>query len=890
MQYEVTTSTLNVEISDKSSLAVGANINLIKAGELEVEEAVKKGIEIFNDNAAIKQAEVNAAVSEARDWAIKIDGKVDDDDYSSKYYAQQAADLMNDGVIATGGTTKRSLQDHFGDILNVKDFGAKGDGVTDDTAAFESALLKNKTIYVPCGSYKLNKQLYGKFITDNKLTFTNKKIYVENIGYIGNDLRKDIFSVFDYEFPGYSNCVSALGVDITAVACAFAINSETKERFIFVGYKVKSGIGMAISCYNLTTDSFVGYNYSTTTMISEGMVVKYNSGFDVYINPMTEQRIYKATFLGNGSEITFSQYSSFENENKMAYRNGTWLLRTLRKNTSDKKFNMVLTDDSFNVISQITMPLYEYDLLSDYSSPDLIQHKIPHKQGIGLLDNSWCFFAGGSSSGIYNNGEENNGVIEYSFEGDFIRSSICNTNEYINVLNNVSGKTITWLENEGGFIDDCNRIVSMNCVKLSNNSRKLYFIEEFSKSATSFDCSGIFDTAHYGNVLNKLSSVSFPYFYGNKLKNPLTNENFDTIDDVAQFMIKANISYLKITDALTYGLYSACGINIIDPLSTSKFYTIELTNKDGSSVNVDITTANQNHIQDKEISKRSYVIYNLGSTPTLNLESNMVNSLYVMGSSTREDSASLNEKPTIEFNGGSEAIISWETYRDRENKYALMRFIDNGTRCFWDIGYSALYKSPQEIRMGVHSTYGAKNKNAGLVIKSDSAYPAANSVMSLGIPSMRWTEVFADTATINTSDERMKQDIEDIDERVFRAWEKVDFKQFRFKEAVNKKGENARIHFGIIAQQVKEAFESEGLDGFKYGLLCYDEWDDEYEDIEVTDKPAEYDEAGNVIAPAEVHTEKRLVRAAGNAYGIRYGEALALECAYQRWKLEQRLA
>jgi hypothetical protein len=131
--------------------------------------------------------------------------------------------------------------------------------------------------------------------------------------------------------------------------------------------------------------------------------------------------------------------------------------------------------------------------------------------------------------------------------------------------------------------------------------------------------------------------------------------------------------------------------------------------------------------------------------------------------------------------------------------------------------------------------------------------PTTDNTKFLGLPAARWSTVFAGTGTINTSDEREKQDIETLDEaekRVAIALKSL-VKKFRFKDAVQAKGDGARIHVGVIAQEVVAAFQAEGLDPVRYAMVCYDEWD------------AELDEDGNEVRPA------------GNCYGIRYDELLA---------------
>ena len=202
-----------------------------------------------------------------------------------------------------------------------------------------------------------------------------------------------------------------------------------------------------------------------------------------------------------------------------------------------------------------------------------------------------------------------------------------------------------------------------------------------------------------------------------------------------------------------------------------------------------------------------------------------------------------------------------------------------------------------------------------------SIYPetSLDGLVTLGASDRRFSQVWASTGTIQTSDENLKDEIQDIPEAVLRAWGKVKFQQFKFKDAITKKGANARIHMGVIAQRIQEAFKSEGLDAHNYGLFCYDEWEDQYEDIEVIVKPEVkgqvkvidsqamyntiYKEDGTeeqiLVSPEKFHmeeqvieeavyeTQKKLVQPAGSRYSVRYEECLALECAYQRWRLDQ---
>jgi hypothetical protein len=98
--------------------------------------------------------------------------------------------------------------------------------------------------------------------------------------------------------------------------------------------------------------------------------------------------------------------------------------------------------------------------------------------------------------------------------------------------------------------------------------------------------------------------------------------------------------------------------------------------------------------------------------------------------------------------------------------------------------------------------------------------------IDLGASNARFDDVYATNGTIQTSDRNEKQDIESLteaEERVAVACKGL-LKKFRWKSAVQDKGDDARIHFGIIAQDLQAAFEAEGLDAGRYGMFTSNTW------------------------------------------------------------------
>ncbi len=93
--------------------------------------------------------------------------------------------------------------------------------------------------------------------------------------------------------------------------------------------------------------------------------------------------------------------------------------------------------------------------------------------------------------------------------------------------------------------------------------------------------------------------------------------------------------------------------------------------------------------------------------------------------------------------------------------------------------------------------------------------------IDFGTSAYRFQDIYRSGSTYSTSDRNKKQDIRDLTDAEARVATvaKGSLKAFRYIDSVEAEGDEANIHFGIIAQDLKAAFEAEGLNANDYQVF-----------------------------------------------------------------------
>lgn len=140
-------------------------------------------------------------------------------------------------------------------------------------------------------------------------------------------------------------------------------------------------------------------------------------------------------------------------------------------------------------------------------------------------------------------------------------------------------------------------------------------------------------------------------------------------------------------------------------------------------------------------------------------------------------------------------------------------------------------------------------------------------------PNGTWT--WQGSAVQITSDQRYKQQINAIDDKLLDAWKDVAPVQFKYNDAVEEKGDNARLHTGYVVQQIAEACQNNDVDIDNYGLYCHEVYPERTEEVTITNEDGTTKKETKVIEEASEH------------YSLRYTEALIVECAFLRREVER---
>jgi hypothetical protein len=169
-------------------------------------------------------------------------------------------DLKNGGS-TPAGAINRTINEKAQDRLSVKDFGAVGDGTTDDTSAIQAALTyggpAGKVIFFPAGQYKITS---GLTFTPNGggidmesvdygvgATSSDYGIYAYGTGYTALTVNPSRFTTFNVCLGGLSNTLNGIYFDNPQQGVAGKIQVSN-----FGGFGVKID-----KCYDCLFDTIV---------------------------------------------------------------------------------------------------------------------------------------------------------------------------------------------------------------------------------------------------------------------------------------------------------------------------------------------------------------------------------------------------------------------------------------------------------------------------------------------------------------------------------------------------------------------------------------------------------------------------------------------------------
>ena len=149
-----------------------------------------------------------------------------------------------------GNGYSRNLGDKLADIVSIKDFGAKGDGTTDDTSAIQDALdyaeTLNCALFVPAGTYICSSAITYSGSNNFSFTIYGEGSYISQLVFTGAtdglvvtfaDWRDGIFEIRNLGlFANYNGSTTALKVSCTTYTSSGTAKGPTIDN-VYVAHR-----------------------------------------------------------------------------------------------------------------------------------------------------------------------------------------------------------------------------------------------------------------------------------------------------------------------------------------------------------------------------------------------------------------------------------------------------------------------------------------------------------------------------------------------------------------------------------------------------------------------------------------------------------------------------
>lgn len=676
--------------------------------------------------------------------------------------------------------------------------------------------------------------------------WVRQKANISNKTNFNTPHKKEIFGHFPWCFDGYFDAIGEWGyTDETAYLYPGGFCLDEENQHLYIASTPSWDMQTTyISVYDYTKQgsaSNITWFRLNNNSINEGLVVtRCYEGLKLFSMQNATGVLFEydiATMPSKGQFLTEAAQHPTGGFNEFSFDedNCLWYIESRtpqHQGTTPSRNNILVYDKSFNLVDNLQLPLQASNYVTIKSSSQ--SNYLPKRQGFDVKGGRFYATYGSIHDG------DNTDIIRaqyqgckvYNLDGSLVAQSLHSPLRFRDNKRVHYDPEIRRSEYEGcrvmrdgtilGLMMDYGRLNSVE----SRKEKGITIFKEMYDSDHAFDytssaCNVIMPNLTQGWYLERTE--------GNRVLNPFSGQSISALSELCEIMRAGQIPQIIFSSS-----------------------AIELTGFDGNKIpselviTLTLVTTNNIAVESRGINQNvnffpSFTASYIDSTWQVRATNTTVGGNLILNTGF-DGRLSRNFVMSRNANGDN-PILMLDQQSDNVAKSNLL-VIGGG---------SGLYAGATQLRFATSDNPDGVGGVPRWLVDATALFPYADNKYSIGTGNRKPNVIFSATGTINTSDQREKTSMRSVIDA-----EKLVAKQilskagfYKYLDAVADKGDEARWHYGVMAQDVIKAFTDNGLDWSNYAMICYDKWEA---------VPAEYDENGVCISEETP---------AGDRYGVR---------------------